>query len=173
MRWPARNLEERFWPKVNKDGPIHPTLGTRCWLWTAGTNGHGYGAFHPGPGRRGMGKAHRISWTIANGPIPDGLGVLHRCDNPPCVNPAHLFLGTDQENHRDMDAKGRHGRYNARKTHCAHGHEFTPENTGRQRRGRTCKACKYLNTRGSRILKDLNLGEVEPSAPFAEMARAS
>lgn len=54
-----------------------------------------------------MRLAHRVAWMITNGPIPDGLCVLHRCDNPPCVNPAHLFLGTVQDNNADRDAKGR------------------------------------------------------------------
>jgi hypothetical protein len=91
-------LEERFWDKVEKsDG---------CWNWTASCNGPGYGQIRPG----GCGNqllAHRVSWEIHHGPIPDGLCVLHDCDNPPCVNPAHLFLGTKGDNTRDMHAKGR------------------------------------------------------------------
>ncbi len=55
-----------------------------------------------------MGRAHRASWQISFGPIPDGLQVLHTCDNPPCCNPAHLFLGTQLDNIYDMCAKGRH-----------------------------------------------------------------
>ena len=75
-----------------------------CWEWTAGRNALGYGNcwFH---GRHQM--AHRVAWIVANGDIPDGLLSLHKCDNPPCCNPAHLFLGTSQDNADDRDQKGR------------------------------------------------------------------
>src|SRR5687767_4720826 len=92
----SRPLSERFWEKVRKtDG---------CWLWTASRNAKGYGQIMY---QRRPIHAHRVSWQLANGPIPDGLCVLHRCDNPQCVNPGHLFLGTIVDNNRDMFAKGR------------------------------------------------------------------
>lgn len=102
----ALPFADRFWSCVDKNGPVHPTLGTRCWVWLRGCNRFGYGAFTvAGKGQR----AHRVSWEMAHGPIPDGLWLLHKCDNPKCVNPDHAFLGTALENARDREAKGRGG----------------------------------------------------------------
>lgn len=98
--------EHRFWSQVDKQGPIHPTLGTRCWLWT-GTRlhrGQGYGQIAVDRVRY---MAHRYSWILHNGPIPEGLQACHHCDNKGCVNPKHLFLGTSQDNQDDKVAKGR------------------------------------------------------------------
>lgn len=94
-------LAERFWPKVHKrDG---------CWLWTASTDSNGYGQSFIGrlDGRVRLEHAHRVAWRLTFGDIPDGLNVLHRCDVPRCVNPAHLFLGTDRDNIQDAIGKGR------------------------------------------------------------------
>lgn len=87
----------RFWGRVDKSGD--------CWLWTGGTSSGGYGAATWPNGQQTT--AHRVSWEITYGPIPDGMQVLHRCDNPACVRPDHLFLGTQQDNMDDMIAKGR------------------------------------------------------------------
>lgn len=92
--------EDRFWAKVDVRGE------DECWVWTASVAGGGYGQFGLRHGKTV--PAHRLSWEMANGTIPDGLWILHRCDNKPCVNPNHLFLGTRQDNVDDMMAKGRH-----------------------------------------------------------------
>ena len=101
------SAERRFWSKVNKDGPAPahaPHLGP-CWLWTdAPKRRSGYGRLLVA-GR--VLPAHRIAWRLHRGPIPEGLGVLHRCDTPLCVNPSHLFLGTNADNTHDAQAKGR------------------------------------------------------------------
>lgn len=89
--------EARFWAKVDRSGD-------GCWLWTASTDQGGYGQFQIG--RRPF-KAHRISWELANGPVPAGLWVLHSCDNPPCVNPAHLRPGTPADNMADQLERNR------------------------------------------------------------------
>lgn len=100
--------EDRFWTKVNRNGPIHPRLGTACWDWTAGGDQHGYGQIFVGrdvyPQRM---KAHRFSYELEYGPIPEGLDCLHHCDRPSCVNPAHLYAGTAKENTADSIERGR------------------------------------------------------------------
>lgn len=78
------------------------TAETECWEWIGGRHGKGYGQFG-NPTK----KAHRVSWELYRGSIPDGLHVLNSCDNPPCINPSHLFLGTNLDNVKDKMAKGR------------------------------------------------------------------
>jgi hypothetical protein len=122
------------------------TLDTSgCWSWSGQMHRTGYALISmPADGRWRLRRAHRISWELHRGPIPEGLWVLHKCDNRICTNPDHLFLGDGADNMQDCAAKGRVtiiGK--SRLTHCKHGHEFTPENTILTSRGhRDCRACQ-------------------------------
>ena len=89
-------LADRFWSKVDKSAD--------CWVWTAHRDHNGYGRFQIDDYPR---IAHRIAWELSYGLIPNGLWVLHRCDNPPCVRPEHLFLGTAADNYLDARSKNR------------------------------------------------------------------
>lgn len=101
----------RFWIKVDCGDPED------CWIWTACRPQHrGYGRFQVG---NQLLVAHRVAYELAVGPIPKGLCVLHTCDNPPCCNPAHLWLGTRADNVRDRDAKGRQAHVRGEHNGCA------------------------------------------------------
>ena len=129
-----KNRIEIFWSNVDKTGS--------CWNWMGYKNAQGYGSFRWIGGRR----AHRCSYYIETGVITNKL-VCHRCDNPSCVRPDHLFIGTYKDNSNDMVFKGRHPRHQAKKTHCSRGHNFSKENTYLYNNGwRMCRACNIKNS---------------------------
>lgn len=135
--------EAEFWEKINKT--------ENCWLWTGIINSKGYGSLRFGSTPQRSTFAHVVSWKLKYGQYPPWFQVLHKCDVPNCVNPEHLFLGTISDNVRDAVTKKRHSETS--KTHCIHGHEFTPENTIiRKRRStgrlrRDCRTCLNQRTR--------------------------
>lgn len=154
---PLTQLSDRFWSKVDKNGPVSehaPHLG-QCWLWTASTYGRRapYGRFSTQPGMTQL--AHRIAYELAIGSIPEGLQIDHLCRVKLCVNPAHMEPVTNTENHRRL-----------RITHCRSGHELTPENLivdpgG----GRHCRTCRLAYGR------DYWARKVEATVPCPDCGR--
>lgn len=144
-------LAVRLWSHVDTSGGPDA-----CWPWTGGqVHEHGYGTLRVGgyskanPVKHKL-YAHRLAWELTNGPIPAGLNVCHRCDNPPCCNPAHLFVGTQRENLQDASHKHRlpgpgtsGDHHHARQqTQCKHGHLFDEANTLWLKNGtRACRTC--------------------------------
>jgi hypothetical protein len=108
-----------------------------CIEWKGARTRDGYGEKWWKGGKK---RTHRIAYEWAYGPIPEGLCVLHKCDNPPCCNPSHLFLGTNHDNQQDSLRKGRHA--NAAKTHCPQGHPYDEKNTVRYKNARHCRTCQ-------------------------------
>lgn len=114
-----RPLDERLWEKVVKD-----PSPDGCWIFMGAKSSFGHGIIANADGTRW--RAHRLSWELTNGPIPDGMLVLHHCDVPPCVRPDHLFLGTQTDNMSDCVSKGRH--YTPWSTHERQRHGYTDPN---------------------------------------------
>jgi len=142
-------LSVRFWAKVNKT--------EACWLWTGAVHDEAfpYGLLGAPGGSDPPLRAHRVSWELHNGPIPDGLFVCHHCDNPICVRPDHLFLGTCADNIADGLRKGRPiGHRNP--THCKRGHPLSGANLGVQMRQskpmRVCLTCRRARDRAAKRL---------------------
>ncbi len=135
---------DAFWRQVEK--------AEGCWTWKGRKTTRGYGQVWNGKIWTG---SHRAAYEIAIGEIPAGMLICHRCDNPICVRPDHLFPGTPQDNVDDMMAKGRArlvGRPRANKTHCPNGHEFTEKNTAHwgSSGARQCRKCNSAAVMRSR-----------------------
>lgn len=128
----------KFWNQVDKSG--------ECWLWTGCRDDQGYGrTWADGKST----NTHRLAYRLAHGEIPESAYVLHSCDNPPCVNPAHLRIGTQLDNMRDRSERGRH--YNVKKTECIHGHPLDEANTYVTPNGRrNCRTCRAEASRAQR-----------------------
>jgi hypothetical protein len=132
---------ERFWTKVLKKG------SKECWPWLGGHKSGGYGCFYF---REIVWSAHRVSYFLSFGNIPNGLHILHKCDNTNCVNPSHLFSGTHSDNMRDMFSKKRWTPQ--KRTTCPHGHKFEGENIRFNKHGhRQCVICAREN--GKKYMK--------------------
>lgn len=146
VKFTARNIKN-FWRKVDKQGPLpdqtHPSYQglDPCWIWKGALNRKGYG-------QRGLnGKlvyTHRFAWLLFHGDIPEEMKVLHRCDCRNCVNPSHLFIGTDKDNARDREEKGR----GAQPTGDASGKRLNPE------------ACARGNSNGRAKLSEADIREM-------------
>lgn len=136
-------LIERFFQKVDKSGD---DKFPDCWIWKGGRTSKDYGSFAYYTKKPAIG-AHVSSHLFHIGEVPKGMFVCHRCDNPPCVNPKHLFLDTNSGNMKDMFKKDRQGSSSRRRTHCRKGHLFEEFGVYERKRkngraDRVCKKCR-------------------------------
>src|SRR5258708_35835689 len=151
-------IEERFWRRVDQSGGLFA-----CWPWTRRCDRKGYGVTTR---IRGNHRSHRIAWSLVNGPIPADKFVLHHRDNPPCCNPAHLWLGTNPDNMLDMFAQDRQPAHLRPFAVCrAWLHPLNGRNRVVDHRGRQeCRACRHAIRLASR---GRDLAETQPPDPGA------
>jgi hypothetical protein len=130
---PAREERDRAWFRarsVDRDAGY----GTPCWAWTGYVDKCGYGRVGPRRREKTSTLAHRVAWVAQRGAVPEGYEIHHECENRACVNVAHMRV-LPIVVHRKLKKEAH--------THCVNGHEYTPENSGRNGLGvRTCKACQ-------------------------------
>lgn len=126
-----------------------PVTESGCWIWEGDVGNHGYGIVYEG--RRSKYLAHRVAWELAFGELPAGMLVCHRCDVSTCVNPLHMFLGTNQDNSDDKMRKGRwRGGVRQARQHqpfCINGHQMSGENLGISGAVRWCRECNRAAVR--------------------------